>query len=140
MPDKEKSTTILCVLCAFLTQTDAIFVGMPCASELISVLPKDIDYMSYFVHENSYIREGASIGANSTVVCGNTIGKYAMIASGAVVTADVPDYALMKGVPAKQSGWCCKCGSVLKNGLICDRCGRKYTETDGKLVDMEDVK
>lgn len=86
------------------------------------------------------IREGASIGANSTVVCGNVIGKYAMIASGAVVTCDVPDYALMKGVPAKQSGWCCKCGNVLKNGLFCEKCGREYTETDGKLVDMEDVK
>lgn len=56
-------------------------------------------------YKKTLIREGASIGANATIVCGHTIGKWAMIAAGAVVTKDVPDYALMAGVPARQIGW-----------------------------------
>ena len=58
-------------------------------------------------------------------MCGNTIGKWAMIASGAVVTKDVRDYALMVGIPAKQIGWVCECGMPLKE-IICEKCGRKY--------------
>jgi len=61
------------------------------------------------------VKEGASIGANATIVCGHTIGKNAMIAAGAVVTQDVPDHALMAGVPAKQIGWACECGQKLTN-------------------------
>jgi len=72
------------------------------------------------------VKYGASIGANATIVCGNTIGKWAMIASGAVVTKDVPDYALMAGVPAKQIGWVCECGTPLKENYICNECGREY--------------
>ena len=56
-------------------------------------------------YKKTIVKEGASIGANATIICGNTIGKCAMIAAGAVVTTDVPDYALMAGVPAKQIGW-----------------------------------
>ncbi len=56
-------------------------------------------------YKKTLVKEGASIGANATIVCGNTIGRYALIAAGAVVTKDVPDYALMVGVPAKQVGW-----------------------------------
>lgn len=56
-------------------------------------------------YKKTLIKEGASIGANATIVCGHTVGKWAMIAAGAVVTKDVPDYALMAGVPAKQIGW-----------------------------------
>jgi UDP-2-acetamido-3-amino-2,3-dideoxy-glucuronate N-acetyltransferase len=98
-------------------------------------------------YKPTLVKYGASIGANATIVCGNTIGKWAMIASGAVVTKDVADYALMAGVPAKQIGWVCECGSVLKdnikkasfrqapttesivrdNGIFgCDDCDRKY--------------
>lgn len=77
---------------------------------------------------------GASIGANATVVCGNTIGAHAMIAAGAVVTKDVPAYALMQGIPARQVGYVCLCGAVLreeKNGegdvaYVCPTCGRRY--------------
>ena len=79
------------------------------------------------------VRYGASIGANATVICGNTIGRWAMVASGAVVTKNVPDYALVAGVPAKQVGWVCECGIPLKNGLNCNECGRKYVLTDGQL-------
>ncbi|MFJ5713899.1 N-acetyltransferase [Neobacillus sp. NPDC093127] len=79
------------------------------------------------------VKYGASIGANATIVCGNTVGRFAMIASGAVVTKDVPDHALMAGVPAQQIGWVCECGSVLKNELNCSECGREYTLSDGVL-------
>ena len=72
------------------------------------------------------LKEGATVGANATIVCGHTIGKWAMIAAGAVVTKDVPDYALMAGVPARQIGWVCECGEVLENSRKCSKCGRTY--------------
>ncbi len=76
-------------------------------------------------YKHTLVRTGASIGANATIVCGNTIGKWALIGAGAVVTSDVPDYALILGVPAKQSGWVCECGQVLEKNLKCS-CGRSY--------------
>lgn len=87
-------------------------------------------------YKRTLVKEGASIGANATIVCGNTIGKWAMVGSGAVVTKDVPSYALMLGVPAKQSGWVCECGQVLsdkektdskKETFLCTACDRKYS-------------
>ncbi|MBS4212683.1 acyltransferase [Neobacillus rhizophilus] len=84
-------------------------------------------------YKHTLVKYGASIGANATIVCGNTIGRWAMIASGAVVTKDVPDYALIAGVPAKQIGWVCECGAVLKNKLKCNDCRREYSLVDGKL-------
>ena len=84
-------------------------------------------------YKKTLVKYGASIGANATIVCGNTIGKWAMIASGAVVTKDVPDYALMVGVPAKQTGWVCECGVPLKDQLKCRECGREYTLVEGQL-------
>ena len=80
------------------------------------------------------VKTGASIGANATIVCGHTIGQWAMIGAGAVVTRDVPDYALMLGVPAIQVGWVCECGLRLDAGLVCN-CGRLYyEESKGKLT------
>ncbi len=76
-------------------------------------------------YKRTFVKEGATIGANATIVCGHTIGKWAMIAAGAVVTTDVPDYALMAGMPAKQIGWVCECGEVLKQGMMCKKCGRE---------------
>ena len=82
------------------------------------------------------VQYGASIGANSTIVCGHTIGKWAMIASGAVVTSNVPDHALMMGVPARQRGWVCECGQVLNDNLCCPDCSRKYRFADGALSEV----
>lgn len=82
------------------------------------------------------VREGASLGANSTIVCGATIGRHAMVAAGAVVTKDVPDYALMMGVPARRVGWACECGERLGDtsaGITCSRCGRSFREKAGVL-------
>ena len=87
------------------------------------------------------IREGASIGANATIICGHTIGKFAMIGAGAVVTSDVPDYALMLGVPAKLEGWVCECGTIFHLDIekaICSRCGRKYMKTGENQVVKEE--
>lgn len=81
-------------------------------------------------YKKTKLKEGATIGANATVVCGHTIGKWAMIAAGAVVTNDVPDYALMAGVPAKQIGWVCECGSRLDERLKCNNCKRTYKYAD----------
>lgn len=86
-------------------------------------------------YKRTLLKTGASVGANATIVCGHTIGKWAMIASGAVVTKDVKDHSLMAGVPAKQIGWVCECGAVLKNGLACDTCGRHYREGDNGLLE-----
>lgn len=86
-------------------------------------------------YKRTLVREGASIGANATIVCGHSIGKWAMIGSGAVVTSDVPDYALMVGVPAKQVGWVCECGTVLPTDLVCPDCGRKYHLINGKSLE-----
>lgn len=84
-------------------------------------------------YKKTLVRYGASIGANATIVCGNTIGIWAMIASGAVVTKDVPDYALMAGIPAERIGWVCECGIPLKQGLVCPECKREYKLVNNQL-------
>jgi UDP-2-acetamido-3-amino-2,3-dideoxy-glucuronate N-acetyltransferase len=77
-------------------------------------------------YQKTLVRRGATLGANSTVVCGLTIGRYAFVAAGAVVTRDVPNYALVIGVPAKQVGWVCYCGVRLQEN-VCSACGRQYS-------------
>ncbi len=77
------------------------------------------------------VRRGATIGANATIVCGNTIGRYAMVGAGAVVTHDVSDYALVLGNPARQIGWVSRSGERLGSDLTCPRTGEKYRESNG---------
>lgn len=74
------------------------------------------------------VRTGASLGANCTIVCGVTIGRYALVGAGAVVTRDVPDHALVYGNPARQRGWVCECGTKLDEGLGCPACGVRYAQ------------
>lgn len=76
------------------------------------------------------VKEGATIGANATVVCGNTIGRYAMIGAGSVVTKDIPDYALVVGVPARRRGWVSEVGEILGDDLVCPRDGSRYETYD----------
>jgi len=73
------------------------------------------------------VKRGASIGANATIICGVSIGEFAMIGSGSVVTKNVPAYALVVGNPAKQVGWVCKCGFKLDESGKCLRCGKSST-------------
>ena len=77
------------------------------------------------------LKHGASVGANATIVCGNVLGRYCMVGSGAVVTHDVPDHALVVGVPARQIGWVCECGCKLDDALRCPACGKSYTSVTG---------
>lgn len=88
-------------------------------------------------YKKTLLKMGATVGANATIVCGHTIGKWAMIAAGAVVTKDVKDHALMAGVPAKQIGWVCECGNRLGEDLSCEKCGRKYILEEGNLEERK---
>lgn len=87
-------------------------------------------------YKKTVIREGASIGANATIVCGHEVGKWALIGAGAVVTENVPAHALMLGIPARRRGWVCECGEVLDENLSCGICGRKYKATD---IGLEEI-
>lgn len=75
---------------------------------------------------NTLVKKGASIGANATIICGNTIGEYALVGSGSVVTRNVPAHALVVGNPARQIGWVCKCGHKLDADGKCPACGDFY--------------
>jgi UDP-2-acetamido-3-amino-2,3-dideoxy-glucuronate N-acetyltransferase len=80
------------------------------------------------------VRRGTAIGANATIVCGHELGAYSFIAAGAVVTKDVPAFALMAGVPARRIGWMSKNGERLGKDLICPRDGSRYQETSSGIL------
>jgi UDP-2-acetamido-3-amino-2,3-dideoxy-glucuronate N-acetyltransferase len=87
-------------------------------------------------YKQTLVRRGASIGANATIVCGVTIGSYAFIGAGAVVTHDVPDFALLIGNPARRTGWMCRCGLKLEVAgadARCATCGTEYVHHGGLL-------
>ena len=115
---------------------DYVFCGPSC------VFTNDLTPRSKYpkgaaAYKKTLVKYGASIGANATVVCGNTIGEHAMIGSGAVVTRDVKAHALMLGVPARQAGWVCECGSVLDDTLVCRDCARAYRENENGLEEIK---
>lgn len=87
------------------------------------------------------VKQGATIGANATIVCGTTIGRFALIGAGSVVTRDVPEFALMYGVPAKQHGWVSHCGVKIPDGTtgryVCKYCGSVYEVRDEKVEMLE---
>lgn len=87
-------------------------------------------------YKRTLVKHDATLGANCTIVCGHTIGEYATIAAGAVVTKDVRPYALMAGVPARQLGWVCQCGMVLNKDLVCPDCGRKYDVIEENIKEI----
>ena len=82
------------------------------------------------------VKRGATIGANATIVCGNTIGAYALIGAGAVVTRDVPALALMRGIPARRVGWVSRAGEKLGSDLVCPRDGSRYREVSQDRLEL----
>jgi UDP-2-acetamido-3-amino-2,3-dideoxy-glucuronate N-acetyltransferase len=98
-----------------------------------------INPRSHVIRKDEYkttlVRRGATFGANCTVVCGTTIGRYAFVGAGSVVTRDVPDYALVYGNPARLRGWMCACGVALGFGEVgngggkCLACGAEYIKS-----------
>ena len=113
---------------------DDVFCGPSC------VFTNVMNPRSHVSRKHEYRRtlvgRGSSIGANATIVCGTTLGTYSFIGAGAVVTSDVPDFALMVGVPARRIGWVCQCGvrlAVRDGKATCAECGWRYHEADGRL-------
>jgi UDP-2-acetamido-3-amino-2,3-dideoxy-glucuronate N-acetyltransferase len=108
---------------------DDVFLGPSCV--LTNVTNPRSQVLRRALYEKTLLRRGCSVGANATIVCGITIGRYAFIAAGAVVSRNVPDYALMVGVPARQKGWMSRHGHLLKNPddagvMVCPESGLRY--------------
>ena len=113
---------------------DNVFCGPSCVFTNVTTPRSHFPVQGVYV--KTIIKEGASLGANCSVVCGHNVGRSALIAAGAVVTKDVKDYALMAGVPARQIGWVCECGKKLGDDLICE-CGRSYRLNGESLSQLE---
>ena len=94
-------------------------------------------------YQTTLVGQGASLGANCTIVCGTQIGRYSFVGAGAVVSRDVSDYALVVGVPARRRGWVCRCGLTLEtesdDRWSCRGCGNLYQEADGRLSPIEET-
>ncbi|MBA3354729.1 MAG: Gfo/Idh/MocA family oxidoreductase [Pyrinomonadaceae bacterium] len=119
-----------------VTLEDGVFCGPSMVFTNIINPRSDVPRMHELRH--TLVRRGASLGANCTVVCGATVGQYAFVGAGAVVTRDVPDYSLVVGTPARVVGWVCSCGEKLKfmNGAAtCSACGEQYQRmSDNKIT------
>ncbi|MBA3539612.1 MAG: N-acetyltransferase [Deltaproteobacteria bacterium] len=115
-----------------VTVEDEVFLGPSC------VFTNVTHPRAHVVRKDSYARtlihRGATVGANATIVCGVTIGEYAMIGAGAVITRDVLAHALVVGTPGRRIGWACRCGETLPEALACQRCGDVYREIAGALA------
>lgn len=119
-----------------VTLEDHVFCGPSCVFTNVKTPRSAFPRNTGGHYAKTLVRRGASIGANATVVCGVTIGKWAFVAAGAVVTKDLPAYALAVGVPARIAGWCCECGSTLSfivASAACGECGRTYIERGGGI-------
>jgi len=114
-----------------ITIEDNVFCGPSCVFTNVKTPRSFIDRSKEFL--DTIIREGCSIGANATIICGIELGKYSMIAAGAVVTKDVKPYSLVLGSPASHVGWVSKAGERLEENLICPRTGQEYVIKNGSL-------
>lgn len=122
---------------------DDVFLGPSCV--LTNVTNPRSQVLRKALYETTLLKRGCSVGANATIVCGITIGRYAFIAAGAVISKNVPDYALIVGVPGRQRGWMSRHGHLLKNPdadgiLSCPESGLRYKEETGCLrcIDLDE--
>jgi UDP-2-acetamido-3-amino-2,3-dideoxy-glucuronate N-acetyltransferase len=121
---------------------DDVFLGPSCV--LTNVTNPRSQIIRHNLYEKTTIRRGATVGANATIVCGTELGRYCFISAGAVVTKDVPDYALMVGVPARQAGWISRHGIPLKKPdasgiMVCKESGYRYREVEPGILKCLDL-
>jgi UDP-2-acetamido-3-amino-2,3-dideoxy-glucuronate N-acetyltransferase len=121
---------------------DYVFLGPSCV--LTNVTNPRSEVNRHELYEKTVIRRGASIGANATIVCGITVGRYAFVAAGAVVPKDVPDYALIVGVPGRRAGWISRHGLPMKapdgHGVFtCPESGLRYSEIEDGVLRCIDL-
>jgi len=121
---------------------DDVFLGPSCV--LTNVTNPRSQIVRHNLYEKTTFRRGATIGANATIVCGIELGRYSFVAAGAVVTKDVPDYALMMGVPAKRTGWISRHGIPLPQAdaegiIVCPESGYRYKEVEPGVVKCLDL-
>lgn len=120
---------------------DDVFLGPACV--LTNVTNPRSQITRHSLYEKTYIRRGATIGANATIVCGVTVGRYAFVAAGSVVTKDVPDYALVMGNPARQKGWMSRHGHKLRAGsggvMVCPESGFRYSLSESGILSCLDL-
>lgn len=116
---------------------DGVFCGPSCVftNDFLPRIRRPRDEESW-ERLKTIVKHDASIGANATIVCGNTIGEFSLIGAGSVVTHDVPAYALVAGVPARQIGWVCTCGKKLDASLVCSSCGKRYSVQNNVLSEI----
>lgn len=118
-----------------VTLEDEVFCGPSCVFTNVYNPRAFIERKHEFLP--TLVKKGATICANATIVCGVKIGEYAMIGAGAVVKSDASDYAIMAGVPARQKGWACKCGTTLRfenEQAVCGYCSNEYTLKGVKII------
>jgi UDP-2-acetamido-3-amino-2,3-dideoxy-glucuronate N-acetyltransferase len=123
------------------TIEDDVFLGPSCV--LTNVTNPRSQVVRHSLYEKTLIRRGATVGANATIVCGITLGRYSFVSAGAVVARDVPDYALVVGVPGRQRGWMSRHGHILKAGtdgmMRCPESGLRYREVEPGLLRCLDL-
>lgn len=117
---------------------DGVFLGPSC------VFTNVINPRAFIERKSEYrkttIKKGASVGANATIVCGHDVGRYALVGAGSVISSDIPDYALVYGVPARIHGWVCQCGEQMtfdEQIAVCPICGKKYHKEKEIVKEIE---
>lgn len=117
---------------------EGVFLGPSC------VFTNVINPRAFIERKNecrkTTLKTGASVGANATIICGHDVGRYAFVGAGAVVTKDVPDYAIVYGCPAEIRGWVCRCGEQLtftREEAVCPVCGKRYKKKESEQTVKE---
>lgn len=122
-----------------VTIEDDVFLGPSCV--FTNVKNPRSQVIRRGLYEKTFVRRGATVGANATIVCGVTLGRYSFVGAGAVVSADVPDYGFVLGVPAKQKGWMSRHGHILKfddsGKALCPESGYQYELKEGQVVCLD---